>query len=272
MQSAHGIRFHLARALTVALTICGLAPFGSGCGGNSRHSLVVGMELNYPPFEMIDPQGAPSGVSVELAHALGSYLGRSVRIENIPFDGLIPALKTGKIDLIISSMTETPQRAQSIAFSRPYVHTGLCLLVNRGIKVQSVSQLDRPGWSIAVKQGTTGQLYAQNHFKKARVLVLDKEDACVLEVVEGKAQAFIYDQMSVLKHWQQHTASTYALLKPFQKESWAIGLRQGDDALKTRVNAFLESFKASGGFDRLARKYLKGQKEAFQKLAVPFYF
>ena len=112
---------------------------------------MVGMELNYPPFEMVDPQGQPTGVSVDLANALGQHLQREVRIENIPFDGLIPALKTGKIDLIISSMTETPTRAQSIDFSEPYVRTGLCLLVNKKAAIRSIDDADQPGHSVAVK-------------------------------------------------------------------------------------------------------------------------
>ena len=58
--------------------------------------LVVGMELQYPPFEMSDKQGKPSGVSVDLAYALGKYLNREVVIENIAWDGLIPSLKTKK--------------------------------------------------------------------------------------------------------------------------------------------------------------------------------
>ena len=82
------------------------------------------MELAYPPFEMRDAEGAPAGVSVELARELGRALGRSVEIENIAFDGLIASLKTGKIDLIISSMTSTEQRAKSIDFSEPYLKRG----------------------------------------------------------------------------------------------------------------------------------------------------
>ena len=218
------------------------------------------------------PEGQPAGISVDLAKALGQYLHREVRIENIPFDGLIPALKTGKIDLIISSMTATPERAQSIAFSEPYLRTGLCLLVNRHANIHSIEQADQPGCTIVVKQGTTGQLYARTHLQRARVLVLEKEDACVLEVVQGKAQAFIYDQMSVFNHWQRNRETTEALLKPFQEEDWAIGLRQGNEALKTQVNAFLRAYRAEGGFQRLGDKYLKEQKAAFQKLGVPFDF
>lgn len=230
------------------------------------------MELNYPPFEMVDATGKPSGISVEMAQALGRFIQREVRIENVPFDGLIPALKTGKIDLIISSMTATPQRAQSIDFSEPYLHTGLSLLVNKALPLHSIDEADQPSSRIAVKQGTTGQLYAQAHLTHARLLVLDKEDACVLEVIQGKAQAFIYDQISIFKHWQQHQDTTTALLRPFQRESWAIGVRKGNDQLREQVNAFLADFRAHGGFEALGDKYLSDQKGAFQKLGIPFYF
>jgi polar amino acid transport system substrate-binding protein len=257
---------------SLLLAALGAVLMGLGCTRSGPQPLMVGMELNYPPFEMIDAQGRPAGISVEMAEALGRYLHREVRIENIPFDGLIPALKTGKIDLIISSMTATPERAQSIAFSEPYRRTGLCLLVNRDANIRSIEQADQPGYIVVVKQGTTGQLYARDHLQRARVLVLDKEDACVLEVVQGKAQAFIYDQMSVLEHWQRNQETTKALLKPFKEEDWAIGLRRGDEALKARVNAFLAAYRAEGGFQRLGDKYLKEQKAAFQKLGVPFDF
>ena len=258
-------RFLLAAGLGVVLGVIGCAPA-------HEKALIVGMELNYPPFEMIDQMGRPAGVSFDLALALGKYTGQEVQVENIPFDGLIPALKTGKIDLIVSSMTATPERALSIAFSEPYLHTGLCLLVSRRANVHSIEQADQAGYTIAVKQGTTGQLYARGRLRKAQVLVLEKEDACVLEVVQDKAQAFIYDQISVLKQWQLHHNTTEALLKPFQAEDWAIGLRRGDDGLRAGVNAFLGAFRTEGGFQRLGDRYLKEEKEAFQKLGVPFDF
>ncbi len=258
------------KLLLSSALVLGLYSFG--CAPASQHPLVVGMELNYPPFEMIDARGQPAGISVDLARALGRYLHRDALIENIPFDGLIPALKTGKIDLIISSMTATSERSQSIVFSEPYLRTGLCLLLNQRANIHSIEEADQPGYAVVVKQGTTGQLYARTHLRHARVLVVEKEDACVLEVVQGKAQAFIYDQMSVFHHWQRNQQATTALLKPFQEEDWAIGLRQGDDALKAQVNAFLSAYCAEGGFQRLGDKYLKEQKAAFQKLGVPLQF
>ncbi|MBU6400910.1 MAG: transporter substrate-binding domain-containing protein [Verrucomicrobia bacterium] len=253
----------LGLAALLALAACNRAP---------ANRLRVGMELSYPPFEMTDEQGQPAGVSVDLARALGQFLGRAVEIENLPFDGLIPALKTGKIDVIISSMTATPERAQSIDFSAPYLRTGLCLLVRKDSPIQSIADADQPGKVIAVKKGTTGHTYAIGHVRRAQVLVLDKESSCVLEVIQGKADAFIYDQMSTFKNWQRNAATTRALLEPFQTESWAIGLRQGNLELEHQVDAFLADFRRRGGFEQLGDRYLKEQKEAFRKLGYPFYF
>ena len=236
-----------------------------------KDTLVVGMELAYPPFEMTDTSGRPSGVSVELAQELGKALGKKVVIRNMAFDGLIPSLKTGKIDLIISSMTATEERAASIDFSDPYLSTGLCLLVKKDAPINGIADLDRPGRSVAVKRGTTGHAYAAKQIRQARVLVLDKEAAAVLEVVQGKVDAFIYDQMSTYQNWQRNQATTRALLTPFQRESWAVGLRKGDAGLKSQVNRFLKEFRARGGFERLGDKYLREQKEAFRKLGYPFF-
>lgn len=243
-----------------------------GCRKKERGELVVGMELSYPPFEMTDTQGNPAGVSVDLANALGEYLHRKVVIQNVKFDGLIPELRTGKIDLILSSMTATPERAQAIDFSEPYLKTGLCLLVRDGSSIESIQDVDKAGQTIVVKRGTTGQLYAAQNIKNAKVVVLDKESACVLEVIQAKADAFIYDQISTYQNWQNNRDTTRAILKPFQEESWAIGIKKGNDDLRADVNRFLADYKGRGGFEKLGDKYLGEQKTAFKKLGIPFYF
>ncbi|HEX3720239.1 MAG TPA: transporter substrate-binding domain-containing protein [Verrucomicrobiae bacterium] len=260
------------RLKIAAFAGCILIGWLTGCGPKTSNHLVVGMELEYPPFEMTDERGQPAGVSVDLARDLGKQLGREVEIENIPFDGLIPSLQTHKIDLIISSMTATPERAKSIAFSDPYLSTGLCLLVAKDSPIHSIADADQAGRTVVVKKGTTGNVYATDKIKNARVLVLDKEDACVLEVVQRKADAFIYDQISTYENWRRNQDTTRPILKPFQQESWAIGLRLDDTNLLHDVNGFLKEYRAGGGFDRLGDRYLKEQKEAFRKLGYPFYF
>ena len=256
----------------IAFWFCFVVGLFAGCSHKPSNKLTVGMELAYPPFEMTDEQGRAAGVSVDLARAFGKHLGREVEIQNTPFDGLIPALKTGKIDLIISSMTATPERAQSIDFSEPYLKTGLCLLVGKNSPVSSIQDMDQTGKAVAVKLGTTGHTYALKKIKLAKVLVLDKEDACVFEVVQGKADAFIYDQMSTFKNWQRNPDTTRPVLKPFQEESWAVGIRKGNTELLQQVNRFLQDFRSKGGFEQLGDRYLKEQKQAFKQMGYPFYF
>ncbi|WP_321314503.1 transporter substrate-binding domain-containing protein [Halarcobacter sp.] len=235
--------------------------------------LTVGMELAYPPFEMSDKDGTPSGVSVDFAKALGKYLNKEVVIENIAWDGLIPSLKTGKIDLIISSMTITDERKKSIDFSIPYAQTSLAILANKDSDVDSIEDLNKEGKKVAVKKGSTGHLYAKNNLPNADILVFDKEAACVLEVVQGKADGFLYDQLTIYKNYAKHMDTTKPLLKPFQKdfEYWGVALRQ-NDPLKEKVNEFIKKAKEDGTFDTFAKKYLTDAKNTFDELGIPFFF
>lgn len=230
------------------------------------------MDLSYPPFETINERGEPLGVSVDLARALAASLGREARIENIPFTGLIPSLQNGRIDCVISSMTETPERRKALAFSDPYLSTGLALLVGKDSGHTSFADVDRSGNTVVARQGTTGEVWAKEHLKQAKLLSVEKENAAVLEVVQGKADAFIYDQMSVWQNARKQADTTRALLAPLRKEQWAIGVRIGDDVLLGRINAFLHDFRAKGGFEELGEKHLKEQKEAFAREGVPFVF
>ncbi len=253
--------------LLVALSLASLV----GHADNPK-PLVIGMELNYPPFEMTDANGTPTGVGVEMARALCDYLHRPIDIQNMPFEGLIPALKTGRIDLVISSMTATDERRKSIDFSDPYLNTGLAILAKKSSSIQNIGDVDKPGMIVVVKTGTTAADYVRKHFKNATVLPLQQDTACALEVVQGKADAFLYDQMSIYQFAKKNPDTTRGLLEPFQKESWAIGIRKDNTELENQVNAFLRDFKARKGFDALGDKYLKEDKEAFKQMGFPFYF
>jgi len=252
----------------------GLMAFLTSVSLWAQKPLVVGMELQYPPFEMTDMQGNPSGISVDLAKALGKYLGREVVIKNIAWDGLIPSLKTGKIDMILSSMTITPERAKTVDFSIPYAQSNLAILTWRGSKVSDIRDLNQKGKKVAVKKGTTGHLYAREYLKNAQILVFDKENAAVLEVIQKRADGFLYDQLSIYRNWHRHPEQTTALLQPFQKkpEYWGIAMRKGDKELKEKVDTFIRQAKADGTFDALADKYLHGAKETFKRVGIPFFF
>ena len=175
-------------------------------------------------------------------------------------------------DLILSSMTITAERAQTIDFSDPYVHMGICLLVNAKSGLQKPDDLNQPQRKVVVKYGTTGFFYAQEHLPQAQLLQVSEAGACVLEVVQGKADAFIYDQFSVFQYQRQNPLTTRAVLEPLRKEDWGIGVRKGDGELLRQVNAFLANFREQHGLDTIAAKYLEADRDAFEKMGSPFSF
>jgi len=259
----------ISLVLSLALLVVGCSPKPSPSAGLP---LVVGMELNYPPFEMTDVSGKPSGLSVELAQKLADSLHRPLKIENISFDGLIPALLTKKIDLILSSLTVTPERSKVITFSQPYARIGLALLTRKDPTLLKADDLNRPDRTLVTKRGTSGHLAAERLFPKAKKLVVDKDAAAYLEISQGKADAFLYDQLSVARAHQRYPNSTQALLTSLQEESWAIGLRSADSTLRLQINTFLATFRNQGGFQTLSAHYLAPEEALFRQAGIPFIF
>jgi len=96
----------------------------------------------------------------------------------------------------------------------------------------------------------------------------------MLEVIQGKADAFTYDQLTIFRNWQDNPDKTRVNLAPYQEkpEYWGIGIKKGNDQLKADVNAFIAEFQASGGFDKLAEAYLAEEQKAFADLGIPFFF
>ena len=132
--------------------------------------------------------------------------------------------------------------------------------------------MDQKGNVIVVKKGTTGHQYASENLKYAKILVLDKEASCVLEVVQKKASAFIYDSMSVYQNHKRNPQSTKAILTPFKEEFWAIGIKKGNKELKQKVDQFIIDYQTKGGFEKLGDKFLSEEKKFFKANKIPFYF
>ena len=93
-----------------------------------------------------------------------------------------------------------------------------------------------------------------------------------MELTKGSADAWVYDQISVMNYAQTNPGSTRALLKPIRIEQWAIGLRQGEGELKGKINAFLADYRAKGGFAQLADKHLAKERDYMKQQNLPFVF
>jgi len=243
----------------------------TGCA-SKKDTLVVGMELAYPPFETKDNQGKPYGVSVDIATAFADYLGMKIEIQDTNWVGLIPALQTGKVDMVISSMTITAKRQESVDFSHAYAKAYLAFLVNIDSAVTQASDLNQTGKVIVVKTGSTGDTYVSANYPKATILRLDDESAAVAEVVNGHADAFIYDQLTIYRNVKANETSIKAVYIPNQvAEEWGAAFKKGSD-LTAKFNAFLVKFTNDGGFADLIEKHLKEEKATFDQMGFTFFF
>jgi polar amino acid transport system substrate-binding protein len=224
-----------------------------------RNKLIVGMEVSFFPFEYANEKGEPIGFDVEIAQLAAKEMGVEIEIKDMEFSGLIPALQGGKIDMIISGMTRTLTREKTVSFTQPYFETGLCVLLSkkRAPTIQDVKELNAPDRILAVKLGTTGDLITGKLFPKAQVNRYKEETACVREVVTGRADAFLYDQLSISKHQKENPDTTQALLKPFTYEPYSIAIRKGDADLLGWLNLFLETIKADGRYQELYQKFFR---------------
>lgn len=268
----------LLTGLVLTLTGCASgsstpAASSPAASASAAGELVVGMELAYPPFETKDAAGNPSGVSVDLARELGHYLGREVRIENIAWDGLIPSLQSGAVDVVISSMTITEERAKVVTFSEPYARAYLAFLVAQDSPVQSVADLNAAGRTVAVKKGTTGEILARTSLPDAAINAFTSENAAVTEVVQGKADAFVYDQLTIYRQARQNPGTVRMLAIPDQQpEGWGAAVRLGNDELAGQINEFIAQFRSVDGFADLTRKYLAEEKATFDELGFRWFF
>lgn len=235
--------------------------------------LRVGMELQFPPFETIDKDGKPYGLSVDLAQYIADKLGMRLEIVNTSYSGLIPSLQSDKVDMVLSSMTITEDRLKVVDFSDPYAVSNLAMLINVNSPVESIEDANKTGVKVAVKKGTTGHIFAENNLKNAEVMIFDKESAAILEVAQGKADIFIYGQDTIYKAHTQNKETTKFNLTPIgDTQYWGIAVKKGNTDFLNKINQILSEFKKDGGFDKLSDKYLTELKQVFDELNIPFFF
>ena len=99
------------------------------------------------------------------------------------------------------------------------------------------------------------------------------ESACVTEVAQGRADGFIYDQLTIYRNWQNNPDTTKAVFIPFQDvEKWGIAVQKGNQELLDQINAFLADFQKEGGYEELTEKYLSEEKKAFDELNFQWFF
>lgn len=247
-------------------------PAGSD-GDSADKTLTVAMELAYPPFETRDEAGDAYGISPAFMQKFADAYGYDLVIENAAFDGLIPALQTDKADAVMSSITITDEREAEVDFTDPYAVAQLAILANAQSGIGSIDDLNQPGKTVAVKTGSTGDVYATKNLTNAQIVRLADESACVTEVVQGRADGFLYDQLTIYRNNQANPDTTEAVFIPFQDpEYWGVAVADGNDELRAQFNEFIAQCKQDGTFEELTQEFLADEKAAFDELGFRWFF
>lgn len=208
-----------------------------------RKVIRVGM-ATFVPWAMKDKNGKLVGFEIDVAKKLASDMG--VKVEFVPtnWSGIIPALLTGKFDVIIGGMGITPKRNLKVNFSNPYDYTGLSIVASKekAKGFRTLKDFNRKGVSIAVRIGTTAEQAAKKYMPNASFKLFDNESQALLELNLGRVHAVVASaplpQFQALKHPDK---LFIPLKENFTKEPIGFALRKGDvDALNYFNNWILQ--------------------------------
>ncbi|BBB91718.1 MAG TPA: basic amino acid ABC transporter substrate-binding protein [Methylomusa anaerophila] len=246
--------------LTMFLLTLGLA----GCGGqqaaksaeqSAAKTLKVGSDTAFAPFEVQDEKTKEYvGFDMDLIKALGKQMGIPVEVQSMNFDGLIPALEAGNIDMVISAMTITPERAQKVNFSKPYYKSGLSMVVksdNNTLK----SFKDLEGKRIAVQIGTTGADEAKK-IKDAKIREFNTAPEAFLELKAGGVDAVVND-LPVNEYYIAQAGGKDAKIvgEPLTSEDYGIATAKKNTELGNKINKALDELKQNGEYEKIYIKW-----------------
>ncbi|MDR1741170.1 MAG: transporter substrate-binding domain-containing protein [Synergistaceae bacterium] len=208
--------------------------------------IVIGTAPGYYPFEMVNKKGEFIGYDIDVGNALAEALGVKAEFRQFEFSGLIPALQTGEIDIILAAMSITGKRALTVSFSNPYFETGQVLMLPASdTTTTSWKDVDKKGKKIATPQGQTSALLAAAIVKNAEVVHFTGFPDTALALVNGQVDAIIYDQPGVIVYEARYPDKVRGVHELISLENLGIPCRLGDQAMVQWLNSFLFQYKGS---------------------------
>ncbi len=222
--------------------------------------LRVGFEAGYMPFEMTDKNGNFVGFDIDMAKEMAKAMGVKFVPVNTAWDGIIPSLITEKFDIIMSGMTVTQERNLKINFADPYIIVGQTILLNTKHEgtITDYKGLNDPKFIVTSKLGTTGEQAVKRHIPKCTYKSFETETEAALEVVNGKADAFVYDLPYCVVFMAQQGAGKLVFIdQPFTYEPLAWAIRKGDPDFLNWLDNFLRQMKNDGRYDVIYNKWIK---------------
>lgn len=244
-----------------------LSLLAAGCGesdkkaetptssGSAAKVLRIGTNADFAPFEFQDVSGKEyQGFDMDLIRAVAKEMGYQADIQNINFDGLIPAMESGNLDVIISGMSINDDRRQKVEFSDPYYKSGLTIIVKKdNLTIQKFSDL--AGKRVAVQIGTTSAKEVRK-IQGVEVRDFNSSAETFLELRSGGVDAVVNDR-PVNDYYIAKSGVTdvRALADLLTSEDYGIAMSKKNPELVKKVNAALKKLRENGEYDKIYKKW-----------------
>jgi polar amino acid transport system substrate-binding protein len=222
--------------------------------------LVVGTAASMPPLNMTTKDGEIIGLEIDLAKAMASSMGVNLRLEAMQFNELLPALEAGKIDMILSGMTITPQRNMKVAFAGPYFKSGKAILTKLPTMAQAQTPQDvnDPRKSIVTLRGSTSEQFVKDNLVKTKLVTASSYDEAIDMVLNGKVDAMFADYtICVVTIFRYPKAGLLTVVSPLTYEPLGIALPANDPLLVNWVNNYLKTLEDSGALEELTWEWFE---------------
>ncbi len=224
----------------------------------SRGELRVGVSGDMPPMNLLIKEEKVIGMDVDLATMMAEAMGVKLNLQRIDFQGLLPALESDRIDMIVSNMTMTPERNLKVAFVGPYFTSGKAFLTKRSSIAQAkgLPDVNNPQYTFAALKGSTSEAVIRNGAPQAKLLTTGTQNDAIQMVIDGKADAMIADYpICVVATYRHPAAGLVSVVAPVTYEPIGIAVPKGDPHLLNWLGNFLHSLEKAGYTNGLKEKW-----------------
>lgn len=217
----------------------------------AKEKIYVGTNAEFPPFEYLE-NGEIKGFDMELVNEIGKILDADIKIVDMAFDGLLPALQMKKVDLVIAGMTANEERMKTVSFTQPYYAASQVIIVKEGNdSIKSFNDLK--GKKVGVMLGFTGDMVV-SEIEGVKIERFNAAYAGIMALQAGKVEAVVLDSEPAKNYVAQNKGLVLADADAEQEE-YAIAVRKNDKALLEKVEKALKEIKENGTYDKLLQKY-----------------
>ncbi len=214
----------------------------------------IATPLDVPPFGSQNEKREPEGFDIELAGMVAKSLGVKLEMQQVTGANRIPFLLTNKVDVVISVMGLTPERAKQVMFSAPYADTQLAVF---GPKSADVTSADKIGnLKVAAAKGTTQELALSVMAPKATIMRTEDDATAAAAYVSGQADLFATNSLIIPDLQKRNPNKEFDLKFTIRRSPAHMGVRMGEHNLLQWLNSFIFFNMMNGEIDRLHQKWL----------------